>query len=149
MPLSLGQKSLLTLKSCAWPGLYTFLRSISAQAFDLLAWPGCMQFWTLAPLAFRAYYRPAYGSELVQWLALAQACLRDVVDKQHYSVDMILGVFVTWAVWTWVEWVYPPHSSRCLPRKKGALSDPLSAWVLVLVVAALGVAGVIVIGGKA
>ncbi|MEW5308031.1 MAG: hypothetical protein WDW38_000020 [Sanguina aurantia] len=85
---------------------YTTIRGFGG-CNDLIV-SGHAQFWTLAPLAFRAYYKPAHGSETVQWIALAQACLRDVVDKQHYSVDMILGVFVTWAVWTWLEWVYPP-----------------------------------------
>ena len=49
-------------------------------------------FWSLAPLALQTYY-PGRVSWLM-WLALLQTSLRDVLDKQHYSVDMVLAPVV-------------------------------------------------------
>ncbi len=62
--------------------------------------------------------------------------------------DMLLAVVVTWAVWDWLEWVYPPEAPVSV-RPKGSPPDKLNVFVVGLIVACLGVAGVIVIGGKA
>ena len=83
------------------------------------------------------------------WLALAHASVHDVVQRQHYSVDMVLGVVVTWAVWTWLEGVYPPAASQLAPRLHGSQADRPNAFVLALIGVALLAAEVIVIGGKA
>jgi DNA mismatch repair protein MutS2 len=82
------------------------------------------------------------------WLAFTQASVRDVVDKQHYSVDMLVAVIATWGVWNALHWVYP--QSQPLPeRQKGTPADTPNIWVLGLIAFALLAAGVIVIGGKA
>jgi len=65
------------------------------------------------------------------------------------TVDMILAVVVTWACWSWLEWVYPPASRRLPARPPGSPSDRLNPWVIALVAATLLIAGVIIIGGKA
>lgn len=43
-------------------------------------------FWVLAPLAFRTYYPGHRLSTWVLWVALLHSSVRDVVDRQHYSV---------------------------------------------------------------
>ena len=71
------------------------------------------------------------------------------MEGHHYSVDMILAIIVTWACWTWLEWVYPPEKRRLTARKPGSPPDCLDPRVLAVIGVALAVAGVIVIGGKA
>jgi DNA mismatch repair protein MutS2 len=79
-------------------------------------------FWTLAPLVFQSYYPNRFSSSLL-WVALFQASIRDIIDKQHYSVDMFLAVVVTWAVWNALQWVYPeqqplpPRPASAAPEK--------------------------------
>lgn len=63
--------------------------------------------------------------------------------------DMLLAVVVTWAVWDWLEWVYPAGRVALPRRPTGSPPDPLNPAVLALILVCLGVAGVIVIGGKA
>jgi hypothetical protein len=82
------------------------------------------------------------------WLALFHTSLRDVLDHQHYSVDMVLAPVVTAAVWTWLKWVYPEEEP--LPRRQeGAQRDPPNVFVVGLIMFTLFVAGFIVIVGKA
>ncbi|KAG2448945.1 hypothetical protein HYH02_005702 [Chlamydomonas schloesseri] len=155
---------------------YTTIRGFGG-CNDLI-FSGHGAFWVLAPLAFRTYYPapprrlrlpgglrswpgwlrrlrlPVPGLRLrlstaVLWLALAHASVRDVLDRQHYSVDMLLAVVVTWAVWDWLEWVYPAGRAVLPRRAPGSPPDPLNPAVLGLILVCLGVAGVIVIGGKA
>ncbi|KAL6753412.1 PAP2 superfamily C-terminal-domain-containing protein [Haematococcus lacustris] len=125
---------------------YTTLRGFGG-CNDLI-FSGHAAFWVLAPLAVQTYYpKPRWASGLL-WTALAQACVRDVVHKQHYSVDMLLAIIVTWAVWTWLAGVYPadrPLADRPPNQKR----DNPNVAVLALIVAALAAAGVIVVGGKA
>ena len=82
------------------------------------------------------------------WLALAQTSVRDFLEHQHYSIDMLLAPIVTSAVWGWTKWVYPEERPLA-KRAEGAPADPLNNWVLALIVFALGAAAIIVIGGKA
>lgn len=113
-----------------------------------LVFSGHGAFWVLAPLAYRSYYPKYRAVQALLWLALAHTSLKDVLDLQHYSVDMVLAVVVTWAVWDWLAWLHPP--ARPLPRRApGAAPDPLSLWVVGLILVGLAVAGVIVIGGRA
>jgi len=80
------------------------------------------------------------------WLAFTHTSIRDIIDKQHYSVDMLLAAVVTTATWHWLEWVYPP--SRPLARRApGAKPDPPHPAVLGLIAFALFAACIIVIGG--
>ena len=61
---------------------------------------------------------------------------------------MILAVVVTWACWTWLDWVYP--ASQKLPqRPPNVPPDKMSPLVLLLIAVKLTTAGVIVTGGKA
>lgn len=125
---------------------YTTIRGFGG-CNDLI-FSGHGAFWVLAPLAFRTYYPGHRLSTWVLWVALLHSSVRDVVDRQHYSVDMLLAVVVTWAVWDWLEWVYPPEAPVPV-RPRGSPPDKLNIFVVGLIVACLGVAGVIVIGGKA
>ncbi len=82
------------------------------------------------------------------WAALVQTSIRDVLEKQHYGVDMVLAPVVTWAVWSWLDWVYPP-SKPLQKRPEGAKADPLSPYVIALIVVAVGAGAIIVFVGKA
>eukprot|EP00879_Flechtneria_rotunda_P013945 GHRR01014564.1.p1 GENE.GHRR01014564.1~~GHRR01014564.1.p1 ORF type:complete len:201 (+),score=33.85 GHRR01014564.1:1051-1653(+) len=100
-----------------------------------LIFSGHGAFWTMGPLVFQTYYPNKFSAGLL-WTALVQTSIRDVIDKQHYSVDMFLAVVVTWAVWDWLQWVYP--RSQPLPqRPKGAAGDRLNPLVLALIAVAL------------
>lgn len=76
-----------------------------------------------------------------------QTSIRDVIDKQHYSVDMFLAVVVTWAVWDWLAWVYPP-SQPLLQRPQGQPGDKPNPYVLALVAFGLLTAAVAVFVAK-
>lgn len=81
------------------------------------------------------------------WLILTHTSIRDVIDKQHYSVDMLLAVVVTTGVWNALDWVYP--ASQPLPAHlPGTKPDKPHPLVLALIAVALLVAGIIVIGGN-
>ncbi|GFR39788.1 hypothetical protein Agub_g273 [Astrephomene gubernaculifera] len=127
---------------------YTTIRGFGG-CNDLIFSGHCV-FWCLVPLAFRTYHPGGWrpGTWLL-WAALLHTCVRDVLDEQHYSVDMLLAVVVTWAVWDWVEWVYPPDRQLLPRRPAGTPADRLNPGVVGLILAALALAGVIVIGGKA
>lgn len=62
---------------------------------------------------------------------------------------MLLAVVVTWAVWTWLEWVYPPATSILAKRSKWQAPDKPNPFVLGLIAFALLACAIIVIGGKA
>ncbi|KAF8065840.1 IPCS1 [Scenedesmus sp. PABB004] len=111
-----------------------------------LIFSGHGAFWVLGPLTFQTYY-PHRGVVALLWAALAQTCGRDVVDRQHYTVDMLLAVVVTWAVWDWTAWVYPPGAP--LPRRPdGAPRVAPSAAVLAVVALGLVVPAVVVFVAK-
>ena len=128
-----------------------------------LIFSGHGAFWILAPLSYQSYAIEEAGrgwkssisrtlsqlSVLIQWVGLIQASLRDVIDKQHYSVDMILAAVVVSACWSWTEWIHPPHSCRIQPRQSGLEADKIRPEIFLLVAMCVAVAGVIVIGGKA
>ncbi|EFJ40148.1 hypothetical protein VOLCADRAFT_121755 [Volvox carteri f. nagariensis] len=107
---------------------YTTIRGFGG-CNDLI-FSGHGAFWVLAPLAFRTYYPGRRVCVWVLWLALAQACVKDVVDEQHYSVDMLLAVVVTWAVWDWLAWVYPAEESVLPHRPAGAPADKINPAVV-------------------
>jgi DNA mismatch repair protein MutS2 len=95
----------------------------------------------MAPLVFQAYYPNTFSSGLL-WVALVQASIRDIIDKQHYSIDMVLAVIVTWAVWVALQRVYP--ESQPLPgRPATAAADKPHPLVLALI--ALGLAGAAIV----
>ncbi len=104
-------------------------------------------FWVLAPLCFRSYYaRPAWPTVLL-WIALAQTSIRDVIDQQHYSVDMLLAVIVTASIWSWADWVCP--GTVPLPRRSGGTpGDRPHPLVLAVVVFGLATAAVVVFVAK-
>lgn len=66
------------------------------------------------------------------WVAFTHTSLTDVMNHQHYSVDMLLAVVVTAAVWTWLAWVYDPAERALPPRPPGAPPDKPHWAVLVL-----------------
>lgn len=96
-----------------------------------LVFSGHGAFWTLAPLMFQSYYPNRFSTSLL-WLALVQTSIRDVIDKQHYFVDMFLAVVVTWAVWDCVKWVYP-ESQPLQQRPEGAAADKPNKFVLAVI----------------
>lgn len=114
---------------------------------QLLLCSGHGAFWTLAPLTSQAYYPHRLSTSLL-WIALAQTSIRDVIDKQHYTVDMFLSVVVTWAVWDWLNWVYPP-SQPLPPRPKEQPADKPNPFVLSVVAFGLLTAAVVVFVAKA
>ncbi|KAG2501848.1 hypothetical protein HYH03_000346 [Edaphochlamys debaryana] len=126
---------------------YTTIRGFGG-CNDLI-FSGHAAFWMLAPLAWRTYYPGHRLTTWLLWLALFHACINDVVTLQHYSVDMLLAVVVTWAVWDWLQWVYPPAETVLPKRPPGQARDKLNPAVLALIIGCLLVAGIIVIAGKA
>ena len=95
---------------------------------------------------FQAYY-PNKASSGLLWVALVQASIRDVIDKQHYSIDMFLAVVVTWAVWNALEWVYP-DSHPLPPRPASASADKPHPLVLGVIAFALTGAAVVIFVAK-
>jgi DNA mismatch repair protein MutS2 len=92
---------------------------------------------------FRTYYPNPFTSKLL-WIALLQTCIRDIIDKQHYTVDMILAVVVTAAAWGWTKNVYPEDE----PLPSSSAGGRPTAAALVLVVLGLAVAAVAVFVAK-
>jgi hypothetical protein len=84
----------------------------------------------------------------VVWVALVQTSIRDFLEVMHYSVDMLLAVVVTAAVWGWMRRVYP-EDRPLQKRPAGAPSDPPNPFVLALAVFGLVVAGVVTFVAKA
>lgn len=100
----------------------------------------------MAPLVFQAYY-PHKPATALLWVALVQASIRDIIDKQHYSIDMFLAVVVTWAVWAALEWVYP--ESQPLPARPQASREKPHPLVLALIGLGLAGAAVVIFVAKA
>lgn len=103
-------------------------------------------FWVLGPLTFQTYYPNPLSTGLL-WLALVQTSIRDVIDRQHYTVDMFLAVVVTWAVWAALAWVYP-ESRPLLPRPPGAAADRPNPFVVAVVALGLLAAAIAVFVAK-
>jgi hypothetical protein len=103
------------------------------------------------PLAITTFYRPADWRlrsvvSLLSWGAVTKLCIQEVVDKTHYSVDMLLAVACTALVWKWREGVYPA-SGMLKQRRQGSKADPvpralIALTVGVLVLVFVGVKGV-------
>ncbi|WIA42869.1 hypothetical protein OEZ86_008792 [Tetradesmus obliquus] len=110
-----------------------------------LIFSGHASFWTVAPLMFCSYYPNRFSSPLL-WLALLQTCIRDIIDRQHYTVDMILAVAVTTAAWGWTRRVYPEDAP--LPSSEGEEEERPTAAALLLVVVGLATAAVAVFVAK-
>lgn len=100
----------------------------------------------MSPLMFQAYYPNKWCSGLL-WVALFQASIRDIVDQQHYSVDMFLAVVVTWGVWNALQWVYP-ETRPLPPRPQSAVADKPNPLVLGLIGAGLLCAGIVIFVAK-
>lgn len=83
------------------------------------------------------------GLVALLWAGLIQTAARDVLERYHYSVDMMLAVVCTWAVWTWTERVYPP-GVMVAKRRPGTPPDPLPPAVLALAAFALGFVFVVI-----
>lgn len=92
------------------------------------------------PLAISTFYPVSWGWGLgpstVAWLAVLKLCLQEVVDKTHYSVDMLLAVTCTALVWKWREGLYP-ISATWRQRKRGMPPDPAPSVLIALVVGVL------------
>jgi hypothetical protein len=89
------------------------------------------------PLALGTFYpRGRWGAAALAWVAVAKLCLQEVVDKTHYSVDMLLAVACTVLVWRWQEGVYPA-SAVWHRRRPGAAADRVPRPIIAVVVAAL------------
>lgn len=101
----------------------------------------------MAPLVFQAYYPNTFSSGLL-WIALVQASIRDIIDRQHYSVDMFLAVVVTWAVWNALQWVYP-ETQPLPPRPTTAAADKPHPLVLGLIALGLTGAAIVIFVAKA
>jgi hypothetical protein len=93
------------------------------------------------PLAITSFYRPADRRlrsivSLLSWGAVAKLCLQEVVDKTHYSVDMLLAVACTALIWKWREHVYPA-TAILKHRRHGAKADPVPRTLIALTVGVL------------
>jgi hypothetical protein len=76
----------------------------------------------------------------VAWAGVVKLCLQEVVDKTHYSVDMLLAVAVTTLVWEWRRSaLYDPSTAAWRRRKLGAAADPVPRALIALVVAVLAI----------
>ena len=73
------------------------------------------------------------------WAAVVKLCIQEVVDKTHYSVDMLLAVVCTALVWSWREGMYPAASAVWAKRKRGGAvsSDPVPKVLIALTVGVL------------
>lgn len=91
------------------------------------------------PLAFQTYYPQSLrrgGTAAVAWVAVTKLCLQEVVDKTHYSVDMLLAVAVTVLVWHWRSALYP-STETWAKRKPNAVPDAVPRALIGLVVGVL------------
>jgi len=125
---------------------YPFSHVSFAGGCNDLIFSGHCGFWTTSLLVLHAYYPGHPGCLLLLGAGLVQTAARDVVEHYHYSVDMILGVFCTWAVWRWLEPLYPPEASRLHPRPPGFPPDPRHPGVMLLAGAAVAGGLAIIIG---
>ena len=80
------------------------------------------------------------------WALLAVQCIQDVITAQHYSVDMFLGVVVTWLVWARLEPLCPP-ARKVIFEYRGYRRPPTP--ILLFIAFSIAVGGVIVILGRA
>lgn len=69
----------------------------------------------------------------VAWLAVAKLCAQEVLDKTHYSVDMLLAVVVTALVWSWRRGAIAASAARWRGRGAGAPADPVPYRLVALV----------------
>ena len=92
--------------------------------------------YAVVPLAVQTFYRGHKLPTVLAWAAVFKLCLQEVVDKTHYSVDMLLAVACTALVWKWREGVYPT-SAVWAKRKPGSKADPVPRALIALVVGVL------------
>ena len=93
------------------------------------------------PLAITTFYRPADRRlrgivSFLSWGAVTKLCLQEVVDKTHYSVDMLLAVACTALIWKWREEVYPA-TALVKQRRQGSKADPVPRTLIALTVGVL------------
>ena len=101
------------------------------------------------PLALGEFY-PAGGPlspAALAWAGVARLCVREVLDKTHYSVDMLLAVAVTALVWRARAGAMAGAAAPWRLRRRGAPADPVPRAAValvggVLVLVLVGVAGV-------
>jgi hypothetical protein len=95
-----------------------------------------------------SYYPHHRWCVLIVWIALVQSSIRDFLERMHYSVDMLLAVVVTAAVWGWLRWVYP--ESEPLPKRaEGQPADKPNLYVLALIAFGVLTAAVAILVAKA
>ncbi|GMH32608.1 hypothetical protein BSKO_00442 [Bryopsis sp. KO-2023] len=99
-----------------------------------LIFSGHCGIWVLTPLLYHSYYQ-GKGCWLL-WLALFQTSLRDVLERQHYSVDMVLAVVIVPLIWRELSWVYP-NTNYIRERPPNSPGDPISPAMAALVIAVL------------
>jgi len=121
--------------------------SFSGGCNDLI-FSGHCGAWALTPLVIQTYYPGHRGCVLLMWVSLAQTAARDVLERFHYSVDMILAVLCVSAVWTWLAPVYP-ETEMVPERRRASPPDRVSPGLLLVVAASVcfGPAVVIAFGG--
>jgi len=103
--------------------------------------------YAVVPLALQTFYpQPLLrGSPAaVAWLGVAKLCLQEVVDKTHYSVDMLLAVAVTVLVWHWRRGMYP-ETAMWHRRKPNSSADPVPYKLIYLI---LGILILVLVGVK-
>jgi hypothetical protein len=123
-------------------------RSPTSPLATLTPCSGHGAFWTLTPLLLSSYYPRHRWVVALVWTALVQTSVRDFLEHMHYSIDMLLAVVVTSAVWGWSRFVYP-ESSPLPKRPPGAPPDASSPFVLGVVVFGLLTAAVVAFVAKA
>jgi len=91
-----------------------------------------------------ATYSGRQGCGWLAWLGVFKLCLKEVVDKTHYSVDMFLAVVVTPLVWVWRRHVYDAADEgvRWKERRRSSKKDPVPTWLVGSVVVVLLLVGV-------
>lgn len=91
-----------------------------------------------------ATYSGRRGCGWLAWLGVFKLCLKEVVDKTHYSVDMFLAVVVTALVWVWRRHVYDADDEgvKWRERRKSSKKDPVPTWLVASVILVLLLVGV-------
>jgi DNA mismatch repair protein MutS2 len=134
-----------------FPPVHPTLREFLAYGFSAKRGTGCNDLvisghgvvYAAVPLALQTFYPAPYQwPAALAWAAVAKLCLQEVVDRTHYSVDMLLAVAVTALVWAWRAPVLP-QGATWRRRRAGAPADPLARG---LVAAVVGIFALVLVG---